>query len=306
MKKIVSLILCIIIVFALVSCAKKEKKEKYCSNCGDRISETASFCSNCGTAVSTEPEESSSITSAENQISSEEPNKLTTSNTSSINIIDSSSNSTIPQTPPHTHSFSLATCTEPEKCSCGATKGNALGHKWKEATCTHPKVCLCGALEGSALGHNYVDGVCTLCSVKDPDYIPISVTKKNGKWSVKYLTEEGLTKITVDYDPTYKTMSVGYEYGVLFENLPIYTQEEIRNDVHSTLDFFEGKEYWYGSGDGYGYSSVEENGNTIIITNPNSNDSNSMTFERVDENTLKIIDAVNTNIIGKELKFEIQ
>ena len=33
----------------------------------------------------------------------------------------------------HTHSYSDATCTEPAKCSCGATKGSALGHtKWSE------------------------------------------------------------------------------------------------------------------------------------------------------------------------------
>ncbi len=30
---------------------------------------------------------------------------------------------------PHSHTFAPATCTEPEKCSCGQTKGVALGHK---------------------------------------------------------------------------------------------------------------------------------------------------------------------------------
>lgn len=47
---------------------------------------------------------------------------------------------------PHTHSFSDATCTEPAKCECGET-------------------------EGEALGHNYSEGVCSRCGAADPDYV---------------------------------------------------------------------------------------------------------------------------------------
>ena len=36
----------------------------------------------------------------------------------------------------HTHSYSEATCTSPEKCSCGATKGTALGHSYSEKSCS--------------------------------------------------------------------------------------------------------------------------------------------------------------------------
>ena len=53
------------------------------------------------------------------------------------------------------HVVTPATCTEPETCSCGFTKGEALGHNYADATCTAPKTCkACGATEGTALGHD--------------------------------------------------------------------------------------------------------------------------------------------------------
>ena len=53
------------------------------------------------------------------------------------------------------HVVTPATCTEPETCSCGVTRGEALGHDMADATCTAPKTCkACGATEGTALGHD--------------------------------------------------------------------------------------------------------------------------------------------------------
>ena len=55
------------------------------------------------------------------------------------------------------HVVTPATCTEPETCSCGLTKGEALGHDWADATCTAPKSCKrdgCDATEGDPLGHS--------------------------------------------------------------------------------------------------------------------------------------------------------
>ena len=72
---------------------------------------------------------------------------------------------------PHVCDFSDPTCTEPGKCECGATQGEALGHTWADATCTTPKTCsVCGETEGDALGHEYVDGKCA-CGAEDPDYV---------------------------------------------------------------------------------------------------------------------------------------
>ena len=56
---------------------------------------------------------------------------------------------------PHVHSFGDATCTEPAKCSCGLT-------------------------DGEALGHNFVDGVCSRCEEEDPNYEPPHVHKDTG------------------------------------------------------------------------------------------------------------------------------
>ena len=53
---------------------------------------------------------------------------------------------------PHTHTWSDATCTEAQKCACGETQGEALGHTWVDATYSAPKTCsVCKAIEGEAL-----------------------------------------------------------------------------------------------------------------------------------------------------------
>ena len=72
---------------------------------------------------------------------------------------------TKPNTTTHTHSYSSATCTTPQKCSCGATSGTALGHKWQEATCQAPKTCsACKAMEGETVQHSFdSSGKCVWC-----------------------------------------------------------------------------------------------------------------------------------------------
>ncbi len=73
------------------------------------------------------------------------------------------------------HSFSDATCTEPKKCRvCGATEGEALGHSFSDATCTEPKKCkVCAATEGLAAGHSWKEATCkapktcSICSVTE-------------------------------------------------------------------------------------------------------------------------------------------
>lgn len=69
----------------------------------------------------------------------------------------------------HTHSYAPATCTEPAKCSCGATSGKPLGHDWEAATCQSPKKCKrCNATEGSVDTAAHVDsdknGRCDRCN----------------------------------------------------------------------------------------------------------------------------------------------
>ena len=41
-------------------------------------------------------------------------------------------------------------------------------HAWSDATCTEPQKCECGETQGEAAGHNYVDGACSACGVAAP------------------------------------------------------------------------------------------------------------------------------------------
>lgn len=101
----------------------------------------------------------------------------------------------------HTHSYTIpATCTEPAKCSCGATNGSALGHDFAgnrqtcsrcgvanpsydaghvhdfsiPATCEEGKKCACGATQGAALGHDFgtnnANRYCSRCGKENENY----------------------------------------------------------------------------------------------------------------------------------------
>ncbi len=41
-------------------------------------------------------------------------------------------------------------------------------HSWSDATCTEAQKCECGETQGEALGHNYVDGACSVCGEAQP------------------------------------------------------------------------------------------------------------------------------------------
>lgn len=120
MKKILALLLAITLAFALVACGNEKD-------------------------VTSEPDTSTTPTESESVDSTEATNSNTTSESSSDTETPSSSNSTsteisskITNSKPlltHTHSYSKATCTEPKKCSCGATYGKALGHSYTNSSC---------------------------------------------------------------------------------------------------------------------------------------------------------------------------
>ncbi len=77
----------------------------------------------------------------------------------------------------HIHSFSPATCTTPELCACGETRGEARGHNPSKATCVSRGRCYtCGETLEPALGHDYVDGICTRCRIEDVHYVPEYIT----------------------------------------------------------------------------------------------------------------------------------
>ena len=174
--------------------------------------------------------------------------------------------------PTHTHKFSDATCTEPQKCSCGATQGSALGHKWVEATCKAPKTCsVCKVTEGNTGDHKYIDGTCKFCSGKEVlnpkthlkegknyyyvstfgdsqyflciyQFIDSQLTVRDEPWGV-YATDIPENDRENDDVINYKGKTfypIGYggplpEYSITDEEIVLRFSEEIRNDCPDDL-----------------------------------------------------------------------
>ena len=65
-------------------------------------------------------------------------------------------------------------------------------HVWSDATCTEPKKCECNATEGEALGHAYAEGVCSRCGAADPDYVAPQEPAKDVYVNISHL-ENGTT-----------------------------------------------------------------------------------------------------------------
>ncbi len=96
----------------------------------------------------------------------------------------------------HEHKFSEASCTKPQICSCGETKGEAWGHNWTNATCTAAKTCnTCGATEGYVSGHIYSNGSCTVCGANDPDYVAEELVWIPTKGGTKYHTRSNCSNM---------------------------------------------------------------------------------------------------------------
>lgn len=93
------------------------------------------------------------------------------------------------------HSYSIATCTEPSKCTiCGKTLGEPNGHNWSPATCTTAKKCtICGKTEGNALGHSWAEATCSSpkkCSVCGITEGNVSSCIDNGNGYCKFCNKD--------------------------------------------------------------------------------------------------------------------
>lgn len=80
--------------------------------------------------------------------------------------------------PLHLHVFSEATCTQPQKCECGITLGDPLGHRYAEAVCGETTKCSVCGVEGIKAEHNWLDAtcerskMCTNCSETEGSPLP--------------------------------------------------------------------------------------------------------------------------------------
>ena len=111
------------------------------------------------------------------------------------------------------HVVTPATCTEPETCSCGLTKGEALGHDYADATCVLPKICkTCGGTEGKPLGHNLVissdeEKLSYTCSACNVSFVVDEYKYFNGAAANDFvLSKNGAFNLTVNEAGQYAAM----------------------------------------------------------------------------------------------------
>lgn len=65
----------------------------------------------------------------------------------------------------------------------GGQSAKAHNHNYAKATCTEPKRCSCGATQGSPLGHGFENGICKRCGLKKASQIQYTVVyNSNGGW----------------------------------------------------------------------------------------------------------------------------
>lgn len=183
MKKFLSLLLTLTLVFVLVACNNENTSSESDTSIAtqtesiDNMEATDSDTTN-ESLSNTETPSNSNPTSTKTSkptTSSKPTNTIsapTTStsepNSSNKDNMTSSKPSNTSSTPPHTHSFSDATCISPKKCSCGSTSGSALGHNFTSGVCSR-----CGTTDSNAIVWTYEDG--------GEDYI----IKTNGKERIK-------------------------------------------------------------------------------------------------------------------------
>lgn len=132
--------------------------------------------------------------------------------------------------PTHTHKFSAATCTEPQKCSCGVTNGNALGHKWQDATCKAPETCnVCKVTDGTITEHKYENFVCVYCACKDEDRIAIATNPK-----LSFKPKSYITKNSEDYV---------YKYGIAVSKILFKEGIGIYQYYYHSTDYINSPNY---------------------------------------------------------------
>lgn len=172
-----------------------------------------------------------------------------------------------PTTTVHSHQFSDATCTEPEKCACGITNGTGLGHNYDQ------------------------DGICSRCHEKDPDFTYPSLTSMSGGWTSIHKEENVVVKLTHIFSSEGSEDVLPYgamgSWYFLAEDVELGDGESL-DDYESMV--FEGKTY-YLVGRGFAMEGYfVESGDMIVVNDLYSQDVNNrqMILTRTSTNTLEV------------------
>lgn len=244
MKKIISLLLVIMIVLFISACGGNETATD-----NDNGSSTTQNQTDVTDTSSTEQSTDTTSSDIDNNgntddtdVSSSTASKPNTAEPDASKPTTTEPESTKPSTPTHTHSYSGATCTSPEKCSCGATNGSALGHNYNSATCTEAKKCSrCGVTEGNALGHEWQDATCQApktCSVckittgNKSEHIYVGVRCKfcNNPLEKISTLSWGIVEDNVEYGYRYRYTILDFKNNILTNALGIKKENVTEND----------------------------------------------------------------------------
>lgn len=161
-------------------------------------------------------------------------------------------------------------------------------HEYSQATCTKPQTCSCGATKGSALGHTYNDdGICTRCKAKDPNFKYPALKTMNGGWILMH--EEGDELFEWSFEFFEETVIDGEKYSYYCGERCYVSEDSLEEDerVGDTVVWNNKRYYVRGQGlvmEGTFY----EEGTKIVLTDYYSNNKK-VTLQRTSANMMKVI-----------------
>lgn len=167
--------------------------------------------------------------------------------------------STVNQNNTHTHDFSAATCTEPEKCSCG-TVGSP------------------------PLGHNYDNGTCTRCLAQDQNFAFTSISEKIGVWRLSEFIGNDDDLYRIVFSLHKENIACPFEAASPLKELPTDIQDYILKEEKETVVIFGNEEFYFNRGSVFDTTINEEKSN-IKITSEYGGE---LVLIRLDENTMTI------------------
>ncbi len=160
-------------------------------------------------------------------------------------------------------------------------------HKFSEPTCQYPATCSCGEAGAPALGHDYKNGKCTRCGHADPNAPKLSSVKtKNGSWEFDFVAEKTLNQAAFSFNenPVIFGVSLGDDFNTIYAGESPEVLAEIKKDESSVE--YKGSWYWVARGSGpKPMSSFAENGATVTVTDDAGN---KLILTRTSETSMKV------------------